>query len=79
MARKPNHGTHSEYTNHGCRCGACTAAHNATVKKERTDRTSKPTPAYVHGTINGYNNHGCRCGACRDAYNAYRRDRREGS
>ena len=68
------HGNRSTYTNHGCRCAACTDAQriyqqNLREKRRRTD-CDKPVP---HGSANAYTNYGCRCDACRAAWRDVKR------
>lgn len=61
------HGKASTYTNHGCRCDACRAAHTEVCYRARMRRYSNPVPAGLHGTYNAYTNYGCRCDACRES------------
>lgn len=66
-----NHGgSGSAYTNYGCRCQACTEAHNRRVERRRRERhvevaTGNAT-GFKHG-VGGYSNWGCRCDVCRAA------------
>jgi len=66
-SRVPNHGTNSEYANHGCRCDACIAAH-AELLHPRT-RVMK------HGRYL-YKRDKCRCEICVAANRAYAHDRK---
>jgi hypothetical protein len=57
------HGRPASYTNHACRCDACTAAHRAARKKWLVSLKDRPQDV-PHGTVSGYRNWGCRCAPC---------------
>jgi hypothetical protein len=72
------HGTHGGYTNHGCRCAACTGA-ATTAKRDATERRAARLRAgerIEHG-LNGYTNYLCRCEVCKAAHAKQQRERRE--
>ena len=80
--RATTHGTTSAYTNHGCRCGECRAAHAAqqreyyAANRERIAerrREAVASGSVPHGTYSAYTS-GCRCDQCRAANAAYRRE-----
>lgn len=75
-----DHGSSSTYTNHGCRCDACSIAWARQQRFGRASRVTRladnPTLA-DHGSPWTYNNWGCRCRACTDAWSAYRSAHRE--
>lgn len=57
----------SGYSNWGCRCDVCTAAHSAKMRRARQVRIQKMLagdPAVPHGTASGYVSWGCRCDPC---------------
>ena len=58
---EPWHGTPGGYTNHHCRCQACTAA-NAKRMNSWRERHFGLEPPH-HGEY-GYNAYGCRCAVC---------------
>lgn len=59
------HGTIGGYSNHKCRCDACSKAFSEYQREAGKRRKNAPTPEHIHGTYNGYTNYGCRCTACR--------------
>jgi hypothetical protein len=66
----PRHGTDNGYTNLGCRCAWCTAAHKDAKTGQRKTGTVR-----VHSRI-GYSN-GCRCPVCREGHRVYMAERRK--
>jgi hypothetical protein len=65
--RDVEHGTHSTYTNHFCRCAPCTTAASARLWRNRNiaGKTAWQGPRLLeHGIISRYND-GCRCDLCR--------------
>lgn len=71
MSRRPNgqlvHGKASGYTNHGCRCEACTKAMKAARDRWIASLADRPSSQIPHGTSSGYSCWGCRCGSCTEA------------
>jgi hypothetical protein len=72
------HGTNSAYTNYGCRCDRCRAAHIAQDVDLRRRQAAEVAPSGVHpyathGTANGYSYYGCRCEPCTAAATEQRR------
>lgn len=66
----PPHGTVSRYSNHGCRCGECTAAQSEANRayKRRKRAEGLPPGDPRHGAnTSGYGLYGCRCPECRAA------------
>lgn len=59
------------YSNDGCRCDICTAAHRENVRKARYRRAERlkadPTLA-PHGRATTYGNWMCRCDPCTKAW-----------
>lgn len=74
------HGIKSTYTNWGCRCDECTAAHTrdeAKARKARYDWTREHgLPAGVKHGASAYSNWGCRCTVCTGAKESIARRRR---
>jgi hypothetical protein len=64
----PRHGTVNGYTNLGCGCVPCRAAHSVKCLERRVARSAGPIPDRVHGTPGGYGNYRCTCGDCRRAW-----------
>jgi hypothetical protein len=65
----PSHGA-TRYTDYGCRCDVCRAAHAERHRRLRAQRAAgRPdeNPALEHGTRSTYVNHGCRCEQCVEA------------
>jgi hypothetical protein len=69
------HGTTYAYTQHGCRCDACTQAHSRFNYVQRHNRARQNQDA-PHGTLSGYDHWMCRCDACKAAHRDYQRLRR---
>jgi hypothetical protein len=62
------HGQNSTYSNWGCRCDECRAAHGEKMIEDRASRIARVeagSPDVPHGTRSGYSNWGCRCDECR--------------
>lgn len=77
------HGTAGGYSNYGCRCAPCTAAHSAALARARVARlawrrwdaragTWVTTADVPHGRASTYENWGCRCAPCVTAASAAR-------
>lgn len=67
------------YTNDGCRCEQCRAAHAAYQARLRAAKRANPDPDRIpHGTVGGYDNWSCRCEACTRASREALRRRRRG-
>lgn len=65
------HGSVNGYTNHGCRCVACTAAHAEDYdRRRRRDRPPLPLGDPRHGTDSAYHYHHCKCEQCLAAHAA---------
>lgn len=67
------HGTHSGYHNHKCRCEPCRDAsrkHQAVPRSIYLARVHAKAQEINHGTAHAYNR-GCRCDACRAANTAH--------
>ena len=76
----PRHGSVGFYRNHACRCGRCSEAHLATVRREQQRRVSggaknDPTDSR-HGKFSFYISYGCRCERCVTGAAEYRQKRR---
>lgn len=75
------HGSPSTYSNHGCRCESCRAAHakmiaDARVKRHAlTEENGGVAPTETHGSAT-YANWRCRCEVCVTAWNREGRRRR---
>ena len=69
-------GTPNGYTNHRCRCAACTAANSEYGRKSQQARKASITPNDPrHGTDTFYDSYGCRCEPCRKAHATRERER----
>ena len=72
------HGSDSTYTNYGCRCEQCRAAHAIKCAKSAEDRAARlaadPT-IRPHGDRNTYTGWGCRCAECTAAVARYEAER----
>ena len=67
----------STYSNHGCRCAECTAAHAAYQLRRRAERRALLEAGDVnpqHGSESTYVNYDCRCADCRAAHAARKRN-----
>jgi len=66
----PVHGKPSTYTNHRCRCLACTEAWTAYMKSRRyaNKQHAAMLPENMHGKDSTYVNYMCRCNACGTAH-----------
>ncbi len=70
----------STYSNHGCRCVACTAAHTREQRRRRGERRAARLASEAAGRVHivegithgesGYGYWGCRCETCRTVRNA---------
>ena len=60
------------YTNHGCRCPDCRAAHAAYVSAARARRIANGAPTTAHGKPSTFDNYACRCDLCVAAKRASR-------
>ena len=60
------HGTIGGYTNHGCRCTACTEALRVS---HATWKANAPEPN--RHDFSTYVNYGCRCPQCRESHTVY--------
>ena len=69
------HGTVNGYSNLGCGCPPCRAAHSVICRERRIARSSGPIPDRVHGTPGGYGNYRCTCVECRRAWSKDTGDR----
>lgn len=65
------HGTDNGYSNRGCRCDRCRAAHAAYQAEGRIRRARYYPRSHNDGA---YHNWGCRCAECRRAHAAHQRD-----
>lgn len=73
------HGSHSTYTNHGCRCDACRAANvqfNASARLRRREEMQVGVVSPPHGVESTYFNYMCRCDECRAEHARRDRERR---
>jgi hypothetical protein len=80
------HGRYATYTNHGCRCEACTAAWRNKVRAARTERRRSflaevdgrlvSMADVAHGSASTYSNWGCRCEPCVVANSALKAEQR---
>lgn len=74
------HGSPHTYTNHGCRCASCTAAHNEyqaekrATRYERTRLNGGVAPVWQHN-YSTYAMWGCRCDRCRASHAAKSREK----
>lgn len=66
----PRHGTENGYSNRGCRCEACVAAHAVYCRERELGRSLDGPDDPRHGTENGYGNFNCRCRDCTTAWSA---------
>lgn len=57
------HGGHSMYRRHGCRCDLCCSGN---LERGRKYKGSKPRLDPKHGSSNMYSHLGCRCAVCRE-------------
>lgn len=77
----PRHGTGNGYGNHGCRCGACRAAHRKIHQEYMARCRDEGRVIGRHGSTVAYDT-GCRCDECRETHNKksreYKRRRRAG-
>lgn len=62
------HGNANGYTNRGCRCDECCAAHTAAARRLRRSKNGLPAGDPRHGTRNAYKNWNCRCAQCKKAH-----------
>lgn len=75
-----DHGSVSTYTNHACRCAACTEAHRvsfAAKRKRRAARLAIDPTLTRHGTESTYTNWVCRCDDCTAAHATFQRQKRQ--
>jgi hypothetical protein len=71
----------STYSNHSCRCQACSADWAAYIAAARARRRQQVKleglPDTVEHGVSAYNNWGCKCPICKGAHNAARRAQRQ--
>lgn len=73
--------THGEsgYSNSGCRCDVCRAAHAVAGRDAREQRAARLAAGLVsppHGRVTTYYNYKCRCDECKAAKAAAERELR---